>query len=240
MVGHSMIRSLVVEDEQVAAEALAQCINRLPGFEVVDRVDTGAEALQRLATEDIDLVLLDVYLPDTSGLDVLRRLRGAGNTVDVIAITRARDLEVMQAAVSFGVVQYLVKPFTCNVVRQRLKRYEDYRARAGKDRMIFVQQDVDDLLKRLRGTERSEALDLPKGISRESLEAVIATLRECVSVGMSADEVAEVLRTSRVTARRYLEYLAESGLVSRCARYQRTGRPQLEYSWRSDSWHEKS
>src|SRR5689334_21316568 len=103
-----MIRSLVVEDEVVAAEALVQYIERLPGFEVAGQVSTGGEALQRLATEAIDLVLLDIYLPDISGLELLRRVRGAGNTVDIIAITRSRDLAVMQAAVSFGVVQYLV------------------------------------------------------------------------------------------------------------------------------------
>jgi response regulator of citrate/malate metabolism len=230
-----MIRALVVEDEPVVAEALVEYIERLPGFKVASQVRTGGEALQQLATDAIDLVLLDIYLPDMSGLDLLRRLRGAGNTVDVIAITRARDLAVVQAAVSFGVVQYLVKPFTFSLVRQRLERHQEYRARTAKDRMIFVQQDVDDLLMRQRGTEHGEALDLPKGISRESLQAVIAALRQCAWGGKSAEEVAHVLETSRVTARRYLEYLVESGLVLRSARYQRAGRPQLEYTWRTDN-----
>jgi len=231
-----MIRALVVEDELVAAEALVEYIERLSGFENAGHVHTGGEALQRLATEQVDLVLLDIYLPDISGLDLLRRLRGAGNTVDVIAMTRARDLTVVQAAVSFGVIQYLVKPFTFSTVKQRLEHYRDYAARPADDRMIFVQQDVDSLLKRLRWSDYGDTLDLPKGISRESLRAVIAALQQCGTGGMSADELANVLNTSRVTARRYLEYLVESGLVVRHPRYKHAGRPQLEYTWRVDSW----
>ncbi len=231
-----MIRSLVVEDELVAAEVLVEYIGRLPGFKVVGQVGTGGEALQRLRTGAIDLVFLDIYLPDVSGLDVLRRLRGAGNMVDVIAITGARDTAVMRTAISFGVVHYLVKPFTFSVVRQRLERFQDYRRQTASEHTVFVQQDVDDLLGRLRGTAHSEAPNLPKGISRESLRAVIATLQECGSHGMSAEEVAHVLESSRVTARRYLEYLVESNLALRRARYQRTGRPLLEYVWRIEAW----
>ena len=123
-----LIRVLIVEDEPTAAEALALHVGRVPGFGVAGHVRTGADALRRVVAGGVDLVLLDIYLPDMSGLEVLRRLRAAGQTVDVIATTRARDLSVVQAAVSFGVTQYLVKPFTSAAVRQKLDRYAAYRA----------------------------------------------------------------------------------------------------------------
>jgi response regulator of citrate/malate metabolism len=205
-----VITVLVVEDELVAAEALVRAVDRLPGFEVAGHLHTGAEALHRLATEPVDLVLLDIYLPDMSGIELLRRLRGAGNTVDVIAVTRAQDLAVVHAAVAFGVLQYLVKPFTFGTVRQRLQRYRTYRAKTSDHRMVLLQQDIDGLQRTLRVTDQG---DLPKGISHESLEAVIAALRECGEAGVSADELAHRLGASRITARRYLEYLVDSGQV---------------------------
>ena len=103
-----MIGVLIVEDDLPAAEALAEYIDRLSSFTVAGHARTGVEALRRAAADHVHLVLLDIYLPDISGLEVLRRLRGSGNTVDVVVVTRARDLSVIEAAVSYGVGLYLV------------------------------------------------------------------------------------------------------------------------------------
>jgi response regulator of citrate/malate metabolism len=242
---------LIVEDEPTAAEALALHVERVPGFGVVGHVSTGANALRRAAAGGVDLVLLDIYLPDMSGLEVLRRLRAAGRTVDVIATTRARDLSVVQASVSFGVTQYLVKPFTFGAVRQKLERYSAYRATLQGGDLPVAQGEIDNLFGALRAT--AEPTGLPKGISRESLEAVVATLRTALEqdatgahppvdegVGArSAGEVARNLGMSRVTTRRYLEYLVDAGLAQRQARYGSTGRPELEYRWLPDPHHNR-
>lgn len=231
-----MIDVLIVEDDRFSAEALAEYIGRLAGFTVVGHARTGVAGLQRLAVEHVDLVMLDIYLPDMSGLDVLRRLRGGGNTVDVVAVTRARDLAVVQAAVAFGVAHYLVKPFTFANVRARLERYQAYRTQRTSQGLLLAQRDVDELLGRLRETGESV---LPKGISRESLHAVVAAVKSRAALGgVSAAELAHILGVSRVTARRYLEYLVETGLAHRRARYHGTGRPEFEYTWPLDSGHE--
>ena len=224
-----MIGVLIVEDDLPAAEALAEYIDRLSGFTVAGHARTGVEALRRAAGDHVDLVLLDIYLPDISGLEVLRRLRGSGNTVDVVVVTRARDLSVIEAAVSYGVGLYLVKPFTYSSVRKRLERYQAYRAAKMDQGLLLGQQDIDKLLGGLRDAD--ERGDLPKGISRESLHAVVATLKGQAVGGLSAVEMARELGASRVTARRYLEYLVDAGLVGRQARYRLTGRPELEYTW---------
>jgi response regulator of citrate/malate metabolism len=224
-----MIRTLVVEDDPIAAAAHASYVGRVQGFEVVASAASGAAALRTLGTRLIDLVLLDVHLPDTSGLEVLRRMRAAGHTTDVIMVTRARDLAVVQAAISFGATQYLVKPFTFSAVRTKLEGYLDYRSRLDAGPAL-AQEDVDGLFHTLRAPV--EAGGLPKGVSRESLEAVSRTLA-AAGAGLTAAEVAEALGASRVTARRYLEYLAEAGLADRHARYGGSGRPQTEYRWRA-------
>jgi response regulator of citrate/malate metabolism len=222
-----VFKVLIVEDQEAAAEVLQIYIERVTGFRVAGRARTGADGLQQLSGGGIDLILLDIYLPDMSGLEVLRRIRSAGSTVDVIAVTRARDLSVVQAAVSFGAMQYLVKPFTFATVRTKLERYQAYRAVLGENDLLLAQQEVDQLMNTLHETA---ADDLPKGISAESLQMVVAALRDSEDVsGMSAAEVAGSSGSSRVTARRYLEYLVTSGVVVRSARYRSAGRPEVEY-----------
>jgi response regulator of citrate/malate metabolism len=221
---------LAVEDDLTAGEALVQYVERVPGFSVVGHVRSGAEALQRLSSERVDLVMMDIYLPDMSGIEVLRRMRWAGNMADVVAVTRARDLSVVRAAVSFGAIQYLLKPFTFATVRQRLEGYQAYRSVLPEDEHLLAQHEIDHLL---RGPRGIDVEDLPKGISPDSLRAVVSALEQAgPATGASAVEVADSSGTSRVTARRYLEYLHACGVVDRGARYGGAGRPEVEYRLR--------
>jgi response regulator of citrate/malate metabolism len=222
-----VIRVLVVEDEPIAADAHAVYVGRVPGFEVAAVAGTAAEALRALEKGDVDLVLLDMNLPDRHGLAVVRAMRAAGHRADVIAVTSARDLAVVRAAVSQGIVQYLLKPFVFATLLDKLERYRQYRDTLADGGALAGQHEVDRLLATLRSPD---PVNLPKGMSRESLDGVSRLLRAAED-GMSANEVATVLGASRVTARRYLEYLAEAGLASRQARYRGAGRPELEYRW---------
>jgi response regulator of citrate/malate metabolism len=225
-----VITVLVVEDNLTAGEALVEYVERVPGFAVVGHVRTGAEALQRMSNDRVDLVMMDIYLPDMSGLDVLRRMRWAGNLADVVAVTRARDLSVVRASVSLGAVHYLLKPFTFATIRQRLERYQAYRSWLDEDERLLAQDEIDQLL---RGPGGIGGDDLPKGITPESLRVVVSALEQAgPDTGASAVEVADSSGTSRVTARRYLEYLHTRGIVVRGARYGGAGRPEVEYRLR--------
>jgi len=221
---------LVVEDEPVAAEAHRTYVERVPGFFVCGVAHDGSGALRKLGdpSSSVDLVLLDMHLPDIHGLDVVRAMRSAGHRADVIAVTSARDLEVVRAAVSQGVVHYLLKPFTFAALRDKLERYAAYRLQLAGD-FAVGQHEVDRVLGALRGNDPS---NLPKGMSPDSLDAVVAVLRPSAD-SLSATEVAAAVGASRVTARRYLEHLADSGLVVRRSRYGGTGRPEVEYRWLS-------
>lgn len=224
-----MIRVLVVEDEPIAADAHAEYVNRVPGFVTAAKVGTAADALRHLGRGGIDLVLLDMNLPDTHGLEVVRAMRAAGHTTDVIAVTSARDLEVVRAAISLGIVQYLLKPFVFASLREKLERYASFVRQLDTKGPLAAQHEVDRLLSTLRSPDQ---VNLPKTLNRDSLDAVVALLRSHDG-GQSAAEVAHELGTSRITARRYLEHLAEIGLVSRHSRYGGVGRPEVEYRWTS-------
>jgi response regulator of citrate/malate metabolism len=215
---------LVVEDEPVAADAHRAYVERVPGYEVVGVARTGAEAMRALGDRDIDLVLLDLHLPDRHGLDLVRAMRAAGHPADVIAVTSARDLAVVRTAVSQGVVQYILKPFAFAALRDRLERYATYREHMDAQTAAGSQGEVDQMLSSLRGPGQAE---LPKGLSQPTLDAVVAVLRR--RPDSSAAEIAQQVGASRVTARRYLEYLADTGVAARSTRYGGTGRPEVEY-----------
>ncbi len=223
------VRVLVVEDDPVLAGAHRELVGRVPGFEVVGVAHSGGEALRLLTQRQVDLILLDVYLPDMAGLDVVQALRARGLATDVIAVTSARDLDVVRAAVSQGVVQYLLKPFTFASLRDKLARYADYHRQvtAPNRARIDAQKDVDRLLGPLRAPGFPA---LPKGMSDDTLAAVIRTLK-AASGELSASQVAEDVGVSRVTARRYLEHLAEQRLVHRSPHYGGAGRPEYLYGW---------
>jgi response regulator of citrate/malate metabolism len=220
-----VIRTLVVEDDPVLAEAHRLYVERVPGFEVADVARTGADALRVLAAREVDLVLLDVYLPDMTGLDLCRTLRARGDAVDVIAVTSARDLATVRAAVSLGIVQYLIKPFQFATFRARLEAYADFR-RAAESADTLAQDELDRILDGLRSPRPAQ---LPKGLADSTLTALIGILK--AASPLTASELADRAGVSAPTTRRYLEYLTARRLVSGQPRYGGPGRPETVYQW---------
>jgi len=222
-----VIRVLVVEDDPVAADAHRMYVERMPGFEVAGVVHTGTAALRLMERRPVDLVLLDLHLPDGHGLRLVGRMRAAGIGADVIAVTSARDLEVVRHAVSMGVVQYLLKPFTFPALRDRLERWSRYRSELSGGQAAG-QDEVDRALSALRGPK---AAVLPKGLSAPTLAAVTAALRQAAEDGLTATAAARDAGVSRITARRYLEHLVDTGSAERTPQYGQVGRPELCYRW---------
>ncbi len=241
------VRVLVVDDEPLTAEAHGAYVTRLDGFELVGVVHDGRSALDRLRQPGVDLVLLDLTLPDIHGIQLCRALRAAGSTVDVVAITAVRDVAVVKSAVSLGIVQYLIKPFGFATFAERLTGYLAFRRGLDQGEGQVTQTEVDASLATLRTTA---APSLAKGIAPETLAAVVEALRAASGPAvaaspalddeqgqprggaLSAGEVAAAVAVSRVTARRYLEHLADAGQVDRVPRYGAPGRPEHEYRWR--------
>ena len=224
-----MIRVLVVDDDFMVARIHTGFVQRVPGFEVVGSRHTGAEALAAVAELRPDLVLLDLYLPDLFGLDVLARLRTAGEDCDVMVISAAKEVEAVRRASRQGVADYLLKPFGFEELRERLERYAEQRDLLDAA-VVEGQDDIDRVLAR-RGSS-AVAGPLPKGMSVETAQVVERALRES-SDTLSATECAEQVGLSRVSARRYLEHFCSTGQAEVRLRYGSTGRPERRYRWAS-------
>jgi response regulator of citrate/malate metabolism len=223
-----VIRVLLVDDDALTLELHRSYVERIEGFEVGAECSGARAALNAVlghaGADPFDLVLLDITMPDGSGIDVLRTLRARATAIDVIAITGVRDAETVRQMAALGVYQYLVKPFPFAVFRERLTAYRDYRESARSTDGEATQAEIDALLGRATG-----AIALPKGLSAATLQSVSAALRS--SGPVSASEAADLLGMSRVSVRRYLEHLATEGVVIRAARHGTRGRPEAEYSW---------
>ncbi|MBU8819723.1 response regulator [Mycolicibacterium goodii] len=228
------ITVLVVEDEPLIAEAHQAYLARLAGFSVAAVTHTARDAI-RAASEaaaserPIDLVLLDIGLPDANGISLASALSGLRPAPDIIAITSERDLEMVRAAVAHGALAYLLKPFTFAAFRDRLERYRRYREALPAGTAAASQVEVDRALAELRvATDRSTS---PKGAAPQTTDEIARAVRDDPH-GLTADEVAKRVGVSRVTAWRYLERLADDNTVVRITEYGKAGRPRTRYQWR--------
>lgn len=220
-----MIDALVIDDDYRVAQLHVEFVNRVPGFRVAGVAHSGLDAIAAVDRLRPDLLLLDIYLPDLSGIEVLHRLRqGDHPDVDVIAVTAARDVETLRSAIRGGVLHYLVKPFRFATFEEKLHSYAAARARL--ERLGEAEQpDID----RVFGALRSAAsAPLPKGLSETTLELVLQALARARS-GLPAAALADRVGVSRVTARRYLDHLCQAGRAEIALRYGAPGRPEHRY-----------
>ncbi|WP_020145805.1 response regulator [Terracoccus sp. 273MFTsu3.1] len=222
-----MTTVLIVDDDFMVARIHRGFVERIDGFDVVGTAQSGEEALALVESLRPDLVLLDLYLPDAFGLDVVTRLRAAGHTCDVLVITAAKEADAVRGAVRQGVVGYLLKPFAFADLEQRLRSYAAERARGLSD--VPTQEEIDAAFTS-QPVGRGPVAVLPKGLSAETAEAVERALRES-SETLSATECAEAVGISRVSARRYLEHFVSFGQAEVTLRYGATGRPERRYRW---------
>lgn len=213
---------LIVDDDFMVAEIHRRFTDRVDGFSAVGVARTGADALEQVAALNPDLILLDVYLPDMTGLEVLQRLRSDGNRVGVIMITAARELDTVAGALDNGAADYLIKPFEFDQFAAKLQsfavRADALRSASGAD-----QSFVDALF----GGNTSAPQDvLPKGLGAETGRLVLDAVRTAGEV--SSAECAELIGISRVSARRYLEHYLATGELTLRLQYG-AGRPERRY-----------
>jgi response regulator of citrate/malate metabolism len=229
-----VISVLIVEDDPLIAEAHRTYVTRLDGFSVTAVAHTARDAMRAAAEavaagSPVDLVLLDIGLPDASGIALASGLSGLRPAPDVIAITSERDLEMVRAAVAHGAVTYLLKPFTFAAFRDRMERYRRYRTALPAGTDAASQAEVDRALAELRiSTDKAVT---PKGVAPGTTDEIARAVRDRPD-GLTADEAAKLVGVSRVTAWRYLERLADDGTVTRQTDYGRAGRPKTRYQWR--------
>jgi two-component system response regulator DcuR len=228
-----MINVLIVDDDPMVAELNKYYLSQVSGFHCQATVATlsQARALLADAAVSIDLVLLDIYMQQENGLDLLPGLRELGEKTDVIVISSASDVNTVQKALHYGVVDYLIKPFQFTRFKEALSNYQQQSQILAQRE--FSQADVDSLLRRQPNSQ--EGKKLPKGLTSITLSTVCEWIEQQHSNEFSTDNLANAIGISRVSCRKYLIYLAESGILGTRILYGTTGRPVYLYQLKPDA-----
>ncbi|WP_406274744.1 response regulator [Nocardia sp. NBC_00881] len=213
------LKVLVVDDDFRVANLHAGIVDSIAGFTIAGTANTLATARERVAAEPIDLALVDVYLPDGSGIDFVREI-----LCDAMILTASAESDTVRAAIASGALAYLVKPFPHTELAARLAAYARYR------RILAVPQvDNARVSAALHALRPAAAASIPAVVGSPTKDLVLQSIVDA-GAPLSAGEVATAIGISRATAQRYLATLVTSGAVRMGLRYGSTGRPEQEYS----------
>ena len=209
------MRVLIIEDDSMVAMIHKEYFNRKEVDFTLDHVSSLKEAELYLESNIPDLVVLDNYLSDGKGVSFLSKLK----KYPVVMITAANDIQTVEAALSSGVVDYLVKPFTYERFSQAIDKVLNFKSLMSKEKVN--QEMLDDYLSTTK--EHEDVEELPKGLSKITLKKIVENLLSR-NEGFNTQQIADDLDISRITIRKYLNYMVNMNVLSEDAEYSTSGR----------------
>ena len=225
-----MYKVLIVEDDPMVAMINEQYVRRHKDFSVAGKYKDGEAALKFISENDVDLIILDVFMPHMNGFETLRELRKDKQAIDVIMVTAANDRDSLEEALHLGVVDYLVKPFSFDRFKLALDKFISQK-RVLSDFDTLNQSNIDFIIDK----KRKQPQELfPKGIQDKTLQAILSCLRKNQPEPITSDFISEQTGLTAVTVRRYMTYLEENAIVVGELNYETGGRPCMYYYLKED------
>ena len=221
-----MIKVLIVEDDPMVAEFNKRYLEQVGGFELIAVAPSVTDALVILDRQEIDLILLDIFMPGMNGFDLLNQIRKQGQGVDVIVVSAACDSQSIKKALRYGAVDYLIKPFEFERFKTALSAYREWVSMT-KDQEKLSQAELD--LRILHPNPLPMPSELPKGLTRNTLKTVWENIQETKTSPFSTEEMANRVGVSRVSMRKYLSFLTEIGVIGMEVIYGSVGRPVYQH-----------
>lgn len=170
-----MIKVLIVEDDPMVSEFNKRYLEQVGGFELIAVSPSVADALHILDRQEIDLILLDIFMPGMNGFDLLAQIRKLGQGVDVIVVSAACDSQSIKKALRYGAVDYLIKPFEFERFKTALSAYREWVSMT-KDQEKLSQAELD--IRMLHPNPLTVPSELPKGLTRNTLKTVWENIQE--------------------------------------------------------------
>ena len=225
-----MYQVIIIEDDPMVASINKQYIELTPSFRVMNVFKSGIEALEYLKENEVDLIILDYYTPMMNGAEFIDRLHAVGKAPSIIMVTSASDTDIVIQLLSRGVIDYLVKPFEYSRFKAALDKYSQMKEYLSKTKNNMEQEDIDKLLTRQESTGTSSSA-LTKGLNETTLGLIRTFLKENSDDTYSSEQIAEQIHLSRITIRRYMNYMVETGELISTIDYQTGGRPSIRYRY---------
>lgn len=225
------IKVFIVEDDPMVKEINTRFLEKLEGFIVVGDASSIEEAKYKIIKAKTDLILLDIFLPDGKGIDLLKWIRVKEVDVDTILITADKCKASVDDAFKYGAIDYLIKPFKFERFKEALY---NYRSRFIELRKVdnMNQAYIDQYILNINANSIEEEVqekELCKGLSLKTYNKIIDYMNQKYEEHLTAEEIAQGSGLARVTARRYLEKMSEEGKVEINQEYGKIGRPTNYY-----------
>ncbi len=221
---------VIVEDDLMVAAINREFALKIPELNIVATFYDGREALDFLSKNTVDLILLDIYMSGCNGLELLKELRRQGNTIDAIIISAANDAEIIREAYHLGITDYLIKPFTYNRFNDAIQKFLLRRSLQLKEN--YTQNELDKIVATIKKFTVDSCSILIKGVQQQTLDKILECLLSEKNYGhfMTSEEISTETNFSKMTVRRYLNYLIEQKKAVSRINYSTGGRPSIEYS----------
>jgi len=220
-----MIRVMIVEDDPMVMDITCKYVESIAGFEICAKASNGEQAIEILSKKEVDFIVLDIYMPVMNGIELLKSLRRSGRNADVLFLTAENNISIVNEALKLGAIDYLIKPFSYERFKTALENYaKRFRMLQGSGQA--TQEQLDDLLRAGAG---GEARNIPKGLHPKTLESLRDYIQNTPQKMFSQAELSKQLGLSKVTVRRYMEYLVSINEIILKIEYGSVGRPTYTY-----------
>ncbi|MHC2836004.1 response regulator [Bacillus sp. F9_6S_D1_P_5] len=219
-----MIKVLIVEDDPMVAMLNTHYLEQVGGFELVQAVNSVKSAIEVLEESRIDLVLLDIFMPKETGFELLMYIRNQEKEIDIMMISAVHDMGSIKKALQYGVVDYLIKPFTLERFKEALTIYRE-KLTFMKEQQKISQSELDSLILQKEKRESTVTKELPKGLTKQTLQLIWQKIESLNGRAFTTDEMSQLVGISRVSIRKYVMFLTDIGVLENEMMYQHVGRP---------------
>jgi CitB family two-component system response regulator MalR len=210
----------------MVAEFNKRYLKEIEGFHLVGIAKSFNEAMDVIKEEDIDLLLLDIFMAGKNGLELLQHIRAKNKwKIDVILVTAADDVDSIQTALRYGASDYIIKPFEFERFNQALTTYREKHQLLKKENSL-KQEELD---RKIFHQSKNKMTSLPKGLTSNTLKIIVEAILVKKEEPFSTDEIAEEVQISRVSVRKYIKFLKEIGALGERMTYGAIGRPVYLY-----------
>jgi response regulator of citrate/malate metabolism len=219
-----MVHAIIVEDDPMVAHINRHYLQAFKNIVVDGSFNNGRDALKYAKAHHVDLLIIDLTMPVMGGTELVRELRNAHINSDIIVVTAANDVKNLSEMLQYGIIDYLVKPFDSIRFNHAIQKYLK-KANLLSAKEVLKQEDIDQLV----NMHNNSAADTRKGIQPATLEKIISYLNKSDQSSHTCESLSGELALSRVTLRRYLNFLVETGMLTNSIDYSTGGRPSIVY-----------
>lgn len=231
-----MYRALIIEDDPMVSSINKQYLTANSQLDYIGSFSNGKEALEFCEKNPVDLAIVDYYMPMMDGMEFIRSCREKNLNLDFIMITAANQTENISACMQLGAIDYLIKPFTYDRFQTAITRFLD-RKKLLHSGNSLSQEEIDKILSMnqqpvVPAANGGTTGMLEKGLQRKTLDLIQVYFQEHPDSYLTNEELAKEIGLSRITVRRYVNYLMDCGKLVSEINYGTGGRPSIRYKYK--------